>query len=55
MVYYEYQLFLEYENILKCLNKIKIIEKDDSDKIGIEDIVLVELTFSDNEIERKKR
>ena len=55
MVYYEYQLFLEYENKLKCLNKIKIIEKDDSDKIGIEDIVLVELIFSDNEIERKKR
>lgn len=55
MVYYEYQLFLEYENKLKGLNKIEIIEKYDSDKIGIEDIVLVELTFSDNEIERKKR
>ena len=49
---YEYQLFIEYENKLKGLNKIEIIEKNDSDKIGIEDIVLVELTFSDNEIER---
>ena len=50
---YEYQLFLEYENKLKGLNEIEIIERDDSDKIGIEDIVLVELTFSDNEIERE--
>lgn len=49
---YEYQLFLEYENKLKGLNEIEIIERDDSDKIGIEDIVLVELSFSDNEIER---
>lgn len=49
----EYQLFIEYENKLKGLNEIEIIEKDNSDKIGIEDIVLVELTFSDNEIERE--
>ncbi len=51
---YEYQLFLEYENKLKGLNEIEIIERDDSDKIGIEDIVLVELTFSDNEVERDR-
>lgn len=49
---YEYQLFLEYEKKLKGLNEIEIIERDISDKIGIEDIVFVELTFSDNEKER---
>ena len=49
---YEYQLFLEYEKKLKGLNEIEIVERDISDKIGIEDIVFVGLTFSDNEKER---
>lgn len=50
---HEQRLFKECEIKLKGLNEIEIIEKDNSDKIGIEDLVFIELKFSDTEIERE--